>query len=151
MDLWRQQEETHLKYANLSNVAPDIFSIIPHCVAVEVSCSLGRDVIGRRQSKTTGETLCKTFFVRPFPRANNRILAGADPELDTTNTENKTEIKKEVEEPKLPRMAKVQDLLEMWQGSQNLRATQKKSCSQNKLMTAVGYILDTEEIVKASW
>jgi len=132
-------------------VAPNIFSIIPHCVPVEVCCSLGRDVIGRRQSKTTGETLCETFIVRPFPRANNRILAGADPELDKTNTENKMEIKIEVEEPKLPRMAKVQDILEMLQGSQNLRATQKESCAQNKQMTAVGYILDTEEIVKASW
>ena len=39
----------------------------------------------------------------------------------------------------------------MWKGSQNLRATQKESRTQNKQMTAVGYILDTEEIVKASW
>jgi len=48
-------------------------------------------------------------------------------------------------------MAKVHDFLEMWQGSQNLRATQKESRAQNKQMTAVGYISDTEEIVKASW
>jgi len=48
------------------------------------------------------------------------------------------------------RMAKVHDILEMWQGSQNLRATQKESRAQNKQMTAVGYILDTEEIIKAS-
>jgi len=48
-------------------------------------------------------------------------------------------------------MAKVHDILEMWQGSQNLRATQKESCAQNKQMTAVGYILDTDEIVNASW
>jgi len=47
-------------------------------------------------------------------------------------------------------MAKVHDFLEMWQGSQNLHATQKKSCAQNKQMTAVGYIPDTEEIVKSS-
>jgi hypothetical protein len=39
----------------------------------------------------------------------------------------------------------------MWQGSQNLRATQKESRAQNKQMTAVGYISDMEEIVKASW
>ena len=39
----------------------------------------------------------------------------------------------------------------MWQGSQNLRATQKASCAQNKQMTAVGFISDTKEIVKASW
>ena len=39
----------------------------------------------------------------------------------------------------------------MWQGSQNLHATQKESQAQNKQMTAVGYISDTEEIIKASW
>jgi hypothetical protein len=48
-------------------------------------------------------------------------------------------------------MAKVHAFLEMCQGSQNLRATQKESCAQNKQMTAVGYISDTKEIVKASW
>jgi hypothetical protein len=47
-------------------------------------------------------------------------------------------------------MAKVRDFLEMWQGSRNLRATQKESRANNKQMTAVGYISDTEEIVKAS-
>ena len=56
-----------------------------------------------------------------------------------------------VEERKLNRMAKVHDWLEIWQGSQNLRATQKECCAQNKRMTAVGYISDTDETVKASW
>jgi len=63
-DWWRQQEEMHSKYADLSNVARNIFSIIPHGVGVEASFSLGRDVIGWRQSKTTGETLCKNVVVR---------------------------------------------------------------------------------------
>jgi len=48
-------------------------------------------------------------------------------------------------------MAKVHKFLEMWQGSQNLRAAQKESHAQNKQLTAVGYILDTEVILKASW
>jgi len=48
-------------------------------------------------------------------------------------------------------MAKVHYFLEMWQGSQNLRATQKESYTQNKQMTAALYISDTEEIVKSSW
>jgi len=61
------------------------------------------------------------------------------------------EMKREVEEKKLHRMAKVHDFLEMWQGSQNLRATQKESRARKKQMTAMGYIPDTEEIVKASW
>jgi hypothetical protein len=67
------------------------------------------------------------------------------------NTENDSEMKKEVEERTLHKMAKVHNFLEMWQGSQNLCATQKKSRAQNKQMSTVGYISDTEEIVKGSW
>jgi hypothetical protein len=78
------------------------------------------------------------------------MLAVINPECDTTNTENDSEMKQEMEEKNLHRMAKVHDFLEMWQGSQNLAATQKESHSQNKQITAVGYISDTEEIVKAS-
>jgi len=87
-DGWRQQEETHTKYADLFNVVRDIFPIIPHGVGVEDSFSLGRKVIGWMHSKTTGETLHKKVIVREFARANNWILAGTDPELDTTNIEN---------------------------------------------------------------
>jgi len=58
-DWWHQQEETHSKYTDLSNVARDRFSIIPHGVGVRARFSLGRDVIGERQSKTTCETLCE--------------------------------------------------------------------------------------------
>jgi hypothetical protein len=147
---WRQQEETHSKYADLSNVARNIFSIIRHGVGVEPSFSFGQDVIGWRQSKTRGETLREKVVVRQYARANNGILAGTDPELDNANTENNSEMKKEAEERKLHRMAKVHDFLEMLQGSQNLRATQKESCAQNKQMTAVGYISDTEQMFKAS-
>jgi len=148
---WRQQEETHSKYANLSNVARNIVSIIPHGVGVEASFSRGRDVIGWRQSKTTGETLWEKVVVRQYARANNGILAGDDTGLDRSEFNNDLELKKEAEEKKLHRMAKVQDILEMWQGSQNLRTTQKESRAQNKQMTAVGYISDTEESVTASW
>jgi hypothetical protein len=65
-DCWRQQEETHSKYADLSNVERDIFSIIPHGVGVGASYSLGRDVIGWRQSKPTGNTLRQKVVVRQF-------------------------------------------------------------------------------------
>jgi len=150
-DWWRQQEEMRSKYLDLPNVARDIFAIIPHGVGVKASFSLGRDVIGWRQSKTTGETLHDKVIVRQFAWANNGILAGNNPGSNTMITENASEMKKEAEERILHRMAKVHDFLEMWQGSQNLRATQKEACAQNKQMTAVGYILDTEEIVKASW
>jgi hypothetical protein len=150
-DWWRQQEETHSKYANLSNVAHDIFSIVPHGVGVEAGFSLRRDVIGWRQSKTTEETLHEKVVLRQFALANNGMLAGTDPELNTTNTENDSEMKKKAEERKLHRMAMVHDFLEMWQCSLNLCATQNKSRARNIQMTAVGYISDTEEIVKASW
>jgi len=98
---WRQQEETHSKYADLSNVARDIFSIIPHGVGVDASYSLGRDVIRWKQSKTTGKTLHKTFFVTQFARANSRLLAGDDPILNPTSTDNAAELKREAEEKKL--------------------------------------------------
>jgi len=48
-------------------------------------------------------------------------------------------------------MATLHDFMEMWQGSQNLCAIQKEGRAQNKPLTAAGYILDTEKIVKASW
>jgi hypothetical protein len=60
-------------------------------------------------------------------------------------------MKQEAEERKLHRMANVHNFLEMWQSSNNLHATYKESCTQIKQMTAVGYISNTEEIVKASW
>ena len=78
-------------------------------------------------------------------------MAGTDRELDTPHTENDSQMKNDAEERKLHRMAKVHDFLEMWQGSEHLRATQKESRPQNNQMTAVGYISDTEESVKASW
>ena len=106
-DWWRQQEDTHSKNADLSNVAHDMFSNVPHGVGVEASFSFGRDVSGWGQSKTTHETLREKVNVRQFARANNGILAGTDPEMDTTNTENNSEMKKEAEERKLHRMAKV--------------------------------------------
>ena len=150
-DCWWQQGETLSKYADLSNVERDIFSIIPHSVGVEASFSLGRNMIGWRQSKTTGETLRKNIVVRQFARANNELLACDNPVLDTTSTDNDMEMKREAEEKKLHRMAKVHNVLEMWHGSQSVPATQKELQAQNKQMTAVGYISDTEEIIKASW
>jgi len=63
-DWWRQQEETQSKYADLSNVARNKFSIMPHGIGVEASFSFGRDVIGWRQSKTTGKTLREKVGLR---------------------------------------------------------------------------------------
>ena len=90
-------------------------------------------------------------MVTQFARANHGLLAGDDPVLDPTSTDNDMEMKREAEEKKLHPMAKVHDVLEMRQCSQNLRATQTECRAQNRQMTAVGYIPDTDEIVKASW
>jgi hypothetical protein len=62
-----------------------------------------------------------------------------------------SELKKEAEESSLPRLAMVHNLLEICQGSQNLRATQKKSCAECKQMATVGYISDYKDSVKGSW
>jgi hypothetical protein len=77
-------------------------------------------VIGWRKSKTTGETLREKVVVRQFAQANSGLLAGDNPVLDPDSTDNDMEMKREGEEKKLHRMAKVHDFLEMWQGSQTL-------------------------------
>jgi hypothetical protein len=94
----RQQEQKYSKYADFSNVARDIFFIIPHGVRGEASVSLGRDVIGWEHSETSGNTLREKVVIRQLAQANHWILAGDDPELDMTNTENHSEVKKEVQE-----------------------------------------------------
>lgn len=66
------------------------------------------------------------------------------------NIENLSEMNRFVEERQLYRMAKVYDCLEMKQGSQNLYATQTKSCAHNQQMTAIGHLSDTEEIIESS-
>jgi hypothetical protein len=48
-------------------------------------------------------------------------------------------------------MDNVHDFWEMRQASQNLHATQMEFCAQNRQVTAVRYILATEDIVKPSW
>jgi len=117
---------------------------------VEACFSLRRDVLGWRQSKSTGDTVRKEVVVRQFAVGNNGVLAGEDPALDTTNTNNNLDMKREPVQKELHRMAKIHNFVDMWQGSQNLCATQKKSRAQNKQLTAVGYISDTEDIIKAS-
>jgi len=47
-------------------------------------------------------------------------------------------------------MAEVHNFLDLWQGSKSLHATKKESHAQNKQITAIGYISDTEEIIEVS-
>jgi len=58
-DWWCQQKDMHSKYANTSNMACDMFSIIPHCVGVEAGFSHVRNIIAWSQSKTTGHAVRK--------------------------------------------------------------------------------------------
>jgi len=104
---------------------------------------------GRR--KPQWGPFAKTVLPRQRVWANNGIVPDNDPVLDTMEVENDIELMTEAEERKLHRMAKVNNFLEMWQGSQNLHATQKASRTQNTLMTVIGYVLDTEEIINAFW
>jgi len=150
-DWWHKQAAMHWKCIDSSNVACDIFSIIPHGGWVEASFSLWWDVIGWRQSKTAGKTFHKKVNAWQFARANHGILVGGYPALDMTNTENYSDMMGEVEDSTLHSVAKVYDFLKRMQHSENLRATRKESRTWKKQMTAVGYILDTEDTVKAYW
>jgi hypothetical protein len=118
---------------------------------VEVSFSVGRDVIGWRKLKPTSETLHNNFSARQYSQPNNILLGGDHKALNTRNTENDSEMKREAEERKLHRMAKVHAFLDMWQGRQNLHTTQKESHLHNKQMTAVECISAVECIIEASW
>jgi len=149
-DWWHQQVEMHSQYTDLSYMARNVFSIILHGVALEAMFSIQWDMFGWRQSKKKGGTHCEKVIVRQFAWTNNGILAGYDPALDMTNTENTLEMKREADGRKLHRMVKVNEFLEMWHRSQNLRATEKEFCTQKKQITALGNISDTYGILKAS-
>jgi hypothetical protein len=97
---WQQLEERHWMYANLSNVAHDVFSLISLPVWVEARGSLARDVIGWMQTNTTGETILEKVIVKQFAWANNGVLTGDHPALHTTSTDNDMEMKREEQQMK---------------------------------------------------
>jgi len=94
---WCQPEEPHSKYTDFPNVVRDIIFIIPLGVGVEAGFSLGWDVNGWRQSRTTSETIRDEDVVRQFAWANNRILGGDCAGLFTASADNNLELKKEAE------------------------------------------------------
>jgi hypothetical protein len=106
---------------------------------------------GGRSQKSNGETLHDKVILRVFAKSHDGIFAGADPDLNTTNTENNTEMKNDTEESLFHRIAKVHHILEMWQSSQKICVTQKNSHAQNNNMTAVAYLSHMEEVLKESW
>jgi hypothetical protein len=70
--------------------------------------------------------------------------------LDTPEIEINLEHKTVVQELTLHSVGKMHNVLGMWQVCQNLCGIQKESWAKNKQIAAVGYTLDTEEIIKAS-
>jgi hypothetical protein len=78
-------------------------------------------------------------------------MAGDDPPLHIMAPETKLKLKEEAEERQLHRLAKIHDCLEMRQGSQTLQAAQKESPAPITQMTAIGYIVGAEEMLKLSW
>jgi hypothetical protein len=131
-------------------VVRNIFTVIPHGFGVQDRFFLVQDVLGWRQLKTPDETRDEKLIVRQFTRTNNGILACSVPALNNTNTENDLEMTKEAEKLTLHRMAKISDILEVWQGSENISPTQKKARPQNWRMPAMESISDAEEIINAS-
>ena len=83
-------------------------------------------------SKTTAVTRRTTVIVRQLAGANTWNLTCADQSFETGNRENESEMKRHVEERTLLRMAKVHDILDIWQGRQNLGATQGEFRAQIK-------------------
>jgi len=128
----------------------EIVCIIPDGVGVKASWSLGRYELIWRLSKTTGQTLWEKEVVLHCAEANNMLLANDEPAFNTTNTDDDLEMIREVICRILQGMAKVCHCLEIWQHSQNLHAIQKESRAHNVQLTAVGYISNTEDIVKLS-
>ena len=106
---WRVQEDSSTEYAPLARMAGDVFSVIPHGVGVEASFSLGQDVAGWRQCRTSGDTLQKKVVVRQFAFSNPGLLAGADARLENDDAVGQNEQKKE--DKKLLQLAGISDLI----------------------------------------
>jgi hypothetical protein len=86
-----------------------------------------------------------------FARSNIRIVGGSELASHQTHSENYFNPWIAVEVTIQHTMAKVHDVLDVCQGSPNLRMTQKVVHAPKKPMPAVGYISDTQEIINASW
>src|SRR5215208_5391387 len=123
-------------------MARDIFSVIPLRVGVEVSFSLGHDVIGWRQSKTSGSTLQQKVVVRQWAHSNKGLLADA---FSDARLENDTEGKADAEQSKLKKLASLTDFMYKSKRSSELNAVQKKLREQNINKCSHGFISDEEE------
>jgi hypothetical protein len=93
----------------------------------------------------------KKWWYISLPGPMQGSFGGKIPITHPQDSHNNAEIKKTAEQNKLHRMAKVNAILEMWQGSENLYSPQKAVHAQNAQMTAMGHISDTEETAKSCW
>lgn len=132
-----QQEKTHSNIADFSIAEWDLFPIIPCGVGVEGSHSLVQDVTGWRQSTVTHKTILEEVVVRQFGRDDSGILGGNNAALNTAKTEHNFVMKRVVGERKSRWMAIVHSCLVMSQGSLNVCATKKESCTRNKKTSAM--------------
>ena len=75
-------------------------------------------------------------------------LAGNEPVLDAVQSQNEVEMYDVAEQTTLHSMAKIDNLGNMWFGSQSLGHAQEESSPKQKHLTAIGYIVDLRDIVK---
>jgi len=76
------QDKIYSMFADLSNVAHEIFSIMAYSVRARGLYFIVWYITGWIQSKTRGKTLRKRVVVRQFAHANKGILAGDDPSFE---------------------------------------------------------------------
>jgi len=103
-------------HADLSNLASDILSIIPHGVVLEASVSLGPDIMSWRHTKSNGAIFRDTVIATKLDSAIETRFAGDSTVCEAGQPQNDFEFKREGEETKLNKIARVEDVLEMWSG-----------------------------------
>jgi hypothetical protein len=79
------------------------------------------------------------------------ILADDNHAMDTTNTDSKLEMTRDVEHKTLHRIGSMHAVLEIRQGHHNLCAIHKECHDNNKQITARQFISDTNETIKLCW
>ena len=111
------------EYRDLARMARDIFSVMPHGVGVEASFSPGRDVIGWRQSKTSGKTLQEKVVVRQWARANEGLLP--EDVMIGDMKDNNVEEKQRGEDERLNQLASIKDFITFMNKSRARQAYQR--------------------------
>ena len=147
---WYNQEKMLGEYRDLAKMARDIFSVMPHGVGVEASFSLGRDVIGWRQSKTSGITLQQKVVVRQWARSNDGLFPEEIGMLDISDNDN--EEKRQKEDRKLNQLASIKDFITFTNESRARKSYQRQvRQTKDTSIAGFGYISDSEEYYDVDW